>query len=63
MGGGKAPSTTTPEPQSNARKVDDKAKDAVSEAQHVQQRVTQQALEAAGMADKTDDDDGLPELR
>ena len=40
-----------------------KAKDAVSEAQHVQQRVTQQALEAAGMADKTDDDDSLPELR
>lgn len=43
--------------------VQSKAKDALHEAQDAQRRVTQHALEAAGMADKTEDDDALPELK
>ena len=39
-----------------------KAADAASEALHVKNRVTQHALEAAGIADKTMEDEDIPEL-
>ena len=40
-----------------------KAKDLAHDAADTAARARQQALEAAGVADKTDDDDTLPELR
>ena len=40
-----------------------KAQDAVHEAASVQRRLQQQAMEAAGISSKADDDDDLPELK
>lgn len=46
-----------------ADQVKAKTQDALANAQQVQQRVTQQAMEAAGIADKTGEDDDVPELK
>ena len=43
--------------------VQAKATDLAHDAGDLRRRATQQALEAAGMADKTDDSDSLPEMR